>query len=116
VDWDLRRAGTPPTFRKQNRCRHQPAGEAVKPEIFIEPEGRLILRVDDKREDRRLRPHRAGDRIDDERGAQAPPAKLLVNGGLPIRAAGSDLRQKEDDLRPRLQVLLPAMPGLPFTG
>jgi hypothetical protein len=46
----------------------------------IEPDSRFILRVDNEREDRRFRPHCARDRVDDEQAAQAPPAKIPVDG------------------------------------
>ena len=63
----------------RQKQRHGTAGEAEKSKMFIEAESDLILGVDNEREDGRLGPHGAGDRIDDQRAAKPASAKSLVD-------------------------------------
>ena len=54
-------------------------GEMMKTEMLIKTERRLVLGIDDEREDRRLGAYGARDGIDDQRGPESLSPKLLID-------------------------------------
>jgi hypothetical protein len=64
---------------RKKQC-HRTTGEALKSKMFVEAESDFIFCLDNEREDGRLGPHGACNRIDDQQTADAVAAKSSIDG------------------------------------